>query len=103
MAPGFSDGRLLRELQRGQDSTIHRCVWRRYTAGFIRAERDGFVDGAAAKELLQKSALPHTDLCAIWDLADMDRDGQLNLPECALKQTITFYIHAIVIEHEFWS
>lgn len=58
----------------------------KYTAGFIRAERDGFVDGAAAKELLQKSALPHTDLCAIWDLADMDRDGQLNLPEFVAAQ-----------------
>ena len=31
------------------------------------------------KAILQKSGLPHKDLCQIWDLADMDDDGPTGL------------------------
>jgi epidermal growth factor receptor substrate 15 len=40
-----------------------------------------FVDGAAAKDVLEKSGLPVEDLMKIWFLADNDKDGRLSEPE----------------------
>jgi hypothetical protein len=39
------------------------------------------VDGAAALNLFSKSGLQQEDLGLIWDLADMDGDGELNIKE----------------------
>ena len=64
-----------------------RCtVWpqeqQQYEALFrAEAGSSGLVTGAQAKQLLGRSGLAKPALRAIWDLADVDRDGCLNLGE----------------------
>lgn len=41
----------------------------------------GFITGTQAKSILSESGLSTSSLRKIWDLADMDKDGQLDLPE----------------------
>ncbi|PIO75379.1 EF hand [Teladorsagia circumcincta] len=45
---------------------------------------DGYISGRAAKEHMVKSKLPNSVLGKIWKLADVDRDGQLDVDEFAL-------------------
>lgn len=45
---------------------------------------DGKVTGAAAKAEMVKSKLPNSVLGKIWKLADVDRDGMLDIDEWAL-------------------
>ena len=45
---------------------------------------NGKVSGAAAKSEMVKSKLPNSVLGKIWKLADVDRDGMLDLDEWAL-------------------
>jgi hypothetical protein len=52
--------------------------------------RKKFLSGAQAREFLVKSNLPQTVLAQIWSLADMDRDGQLNLGEFCLAMHFVF-------------
>ena len=61
-------------------------VWpqeqQQYEALFrAEAGSSGLVTGAQAKQLLGRSGLAKPVLRAIWDLADVDRDGCLNLGE----------------------
>lgn len=45
---------------------------------------DGKITGAAAKSEMVKSKLPNSVLGKIWKLADIDKDGQLDMDEFAL-------------------
>lgn len=65
VAPGELDG--------------YRTIWR-------SLERSGFADPAAAKDLLEQSQLPVSDLSTIYAMSDFDHDGRLSEPEflCAM-------------------
>eukprot|EP00928_Gymnodinium_smaydae_P045751 TRINITY_DN30459_c0_g2_i1.p1 TRINITY_DN30459_c0_g2~~TRINITY_DN30459_c0_g2_i1.p1 ORF type:complete len:773 (+),score=187.41 TRINITY_DN30459_c0_g2_i1:135-2321(+) len=56
---------------------------RKYASLFKRLDtnRDGFVDGLQAKELLERSRLDLNALKVAWEHADADRDGRLNFYE----------------------
>ena len=45
---------------------------------------DGKITGAAAKQEMVKSKLPNSVLGKIWKLADVDKDGMLDMEEWAL-------------------
>ena len=47
---------------------------------------NGKVSGAAAKAEMVKSKLPNSVLGKVWKLADVDRDGMLDIDEFALAQ-----------------
>lgn len=47
---------------------------------------DGKIPGAAAKQEFIKSKLPNSELGHIWKLADIDRDGWLDMDEFALAK-----------------
>ena len=52
-----------------------------YAATFRQSTSSGYVSGLLAKRLLGQSGLPTPALRAIWDLADIDKDGALNQVE----------------------
>ncbi len=52
-----------------------------YTPQFRSVEKGGLVSGGAAKGVLGASGLPVASLRKIWDLSDVDKDGQLDLQE----------------------
>ena len=52
-----------------------------YKPQFDRVQVNGFVSGAAAKGVLQGTGAPVSVLRKVWDLADVDKDGQLSLNE----------------------
>eukprot|EP00434_Breviolum_minutum_P010694 symbB.v1.2.009431.t2/scaffold597.1/size183257/2 len=60
----------------------------KYRSVFARADLDGdgLVQPSEARDVLLKSNLPEEELAQIYGLADVDKDGQLNLGEfcCAL-------------------
>lgn len=63
---------------------------RKYASLFLK--KDGgtsFVDGAAARELMQRSGLDTSLLANVWDLADADRDGRLTFPEFVVMMHLT--------------
>lgn len=48
------------------------------------ANRTGYLSGAQCRDILLQSSLPRTTLAEIWNLSDLDYDGQLNLEEFIL-------------------
>jgi hypothetical protein len=52
-----------------------------YTPQFRSVEKNGLVSGGAAKGVLGASGLPVASLRRIWDLSDINKDGQLDLQE----------------------
>lgn len=52
-----------------------------YQARFNSAQANGLISGGAAKPILSASGLPSSSLKKIWGLADIDKDGQLDLQE----------------------
>jgi EH domain-containing protein 1 len=52
-----------------------------YQQRFNDSQEGGFVSGGTAKTLLLSSGLPKNVLKQIWDLADVTRDGKLDLYE----------------------
>lgn len=64
----------------------------RYVPSFHASSKNGFVSGAAAKGILTSSGLAVASLRKIWDLADIDKDGQLDLNEFV----IALYLSDIV-------
>ncbi|CAJ1410411.1 unnamed protein product [Effrenium voratum] len=56
---------------------------RKYASLFKRTDwdQDGFVQGAEAQTLLERSRLPPQALAKCWELADQDRDGRLTFSE----------------------
>ena len=53
----------------------------KYEDAFNEKQRDGKISGAAAKVLLRRSNVENSALRKIWDLADIDKDGQLDKEE----------------------
>ena len=57
----------------------------RYRTQFDAAANSaGFMPGAAAKNILLGTNIPKTALRRVWDLCDIDKDGQLDLLEFVL-------------------
>ena len=52
-----------------------------YQAAFDNVQVNGFVSGAASKGTLSATGAPTSALRKIWELSDVDKDGQLNLQE----------------------
>ncbi|KAM3184418.1 hypothetical protein ACTXT7_008397 [Hymenolepis weldensis] len=54
-----------------------------YLAQFLRLQHDpsGYLSGQAAKAFFELSKLPVSNLSQIWELSDVDADGQLSLSE----------------------
>ena len=53
----------------------------KYLPIFESNNEGGFITGAQAKTVLSGTGLSTGSLRKIWDLADMDKDGQLDLQE----------------------
>jgi EH domain-containing protein 1 len=60
-----------------------------YRPAFNSLQSNGFVSGAAAKNVLMQSKIPKPSLKKIWDLSDIDKDGQLTLNEFVLAMYLT--------------
>jgi hypothetical protein len=60
-----------------------------YKPQFDQLQRGGFVSGAAAKGMLQATGLPTAKLRQVWNLSDLDRDGQLDLQEFTIAMYLT--------------
>lgn len=59
-----------------------------YSPQFKTVEKNGFVTGGAAKGIMSSSGLSNQVLRKIWELADVDRDGQLDLNEFVLAMVL---------------
>ena len=57
-----------------------------YRAVYLASEpsRGGGIDGEVGTRVLAQSGLPQQDLGRVWDLADLDQDGRLDLDEFAI-------------------
>ncbi|KAJ2635370.1 endocytosis defective- protein [Coemansia sp. RSA 1286] len=53
---------------------------------------DGKLPGAAARESLMQSGLPTHQLGQIWELADIDKDGALDLEEYCIALKLVFSV-----------
>lgn len=60
-----------------------------YRDTFDQRQVNGFITGAAAKEILTASGLDKPSLRKIWELSDMDKDGQLSLEEYVIAMFLT--------------
>ncbi|XP_046849050.1 intersectin-1-like [Xenia sp. Carnegie-2017] len=47
-------------------------------------EKTGFITGEQARQIFLQSHLPPQTLAQIWELSDVDKDGQLNMEEFAI-------------------
>ena len=56
-----------------------------YVTIFLQSAVHGTISGLLARQLLGQSGLPVVSLRAIWDLADMDKDGALNQVEFVVR------------------
>jgi hypothetical protein len=54
---------------------------KRYQPAFQAASKDGFLAGSSAITVLSASGTSKANLRKIWDLADIDKDGQLDFNE----------------------
>ena len=61
----------------------------KYTPQFQSIQKNGLVTGGAAKGILSQSGLPVASLRKIWELADIDKDGALDLQEFVIALFIT--------------
>jgi hypothetical protein len=59
-----------------------------YQETFDKNQQGGFVSGGAAKNVLLASGLNKNVLRTIWDLADHDKDGKLNLHEFVIAMVL---------------
>lgn len=54
-------------------------------------DRDGYISGLEAKQqIFEKTTLTKEDLVALWELADTDKDGRLNMREYLLAMGLTY-------------
>eukprot|EP01041_Mallomonas_annulata_P010242 gene10242-21360_t len=60
-----------------------------YQDKFNEFQKGGFVNGQAAKVVLKRANVPVALLRRIWDLSDMDKDGQLDLNEFVVAMFLT--------------
>mmetsp|Transcript_15514 Transcript_15514/g.21240 ORF Transcript_15514/g.21240 Transcript_15514/m.21240 type:complete len:542 (-) Transcript_15514:186-1811(-) len=59
-----------------------------YTPQFNSVQKNGFVTGAAARGIMGNSGLANAILRKIWELSDVDKDGQLDLNEFVLAMVL---------------
>lgn len=62
-----------------------------FAGQFSSAQTNGLVSGMAAKPILSASGLPVATLRKIWDLADIDKDGQLDQMEFVVAMYLIEY------------
>jgi len=55
------------------------------------ADKSGSIDGVEARNFFRHSKLPREVLADVWDLADIDRDGQLNLSEFRIAMNLIYW------------
>jgi hypothetical protein len=55
---------------------------------FDSLQINGKISGAAAKPVLSSSGLPSSVLKKIWELSDIDKDGQLDLEEFVIAKVL---------------
>ena len=53
----------------------------KYQPKFMELQIDGYVSGASARTVMQATGLPVALLKQVWNLADIDKDGQLDIHE----------------------
>eukprot|EP00029_Vermamoeba_vermiformis_P010775 TRINITY_DN574_c0_g2_i1.p1 TRINITY_DN574_c0_g2~~TRINITY_DN574_c0_g2_i1.p1 ORF type:complete len:670 (+),score=233.70 TRINITY_DN574_c0_g2_i1:40-2049(+) len=54
-------------------------------------DRDGYISGLEAKQqIFEKTTISKEDLITLWELADTDKDGRLNLREYLLAMGLTY-------------
>ncbi len=54
-------------------------------------DRDGYITGLEAKQqIFEKTTISKEDLITLWELADTDKDGRLNLREYLLAMGLTY-------------
>lgn len=62
------------------------------------------VNGAVAKGFFEKSKLPHSELREIWQLADVTRDGCLDLNEFKMAMhLVVLRRHSLPIPSHFYN
>lgn len=62
-----------------------------FSPQFASSQTNGLVNGMAAKPILSSSGLPVASLRKIWDLSDIDKDGQLDLNEFVVAMYLIEY------------
>jgi hypothetical protein len=60
-----------------------------YKPKFDEIQKGGFVSGGGAKSLLTASGIPTGKLRKIWELSDIDKDGNLDLQEFVIAMFLT--------------
>lgn len=73
------------------DWTLSELQRQKYAGLFAKLEKDalGRVDGKTARKVLERSGLSKQVLGLIWELADLDSDGQLNEDEFIISMHLT--------------
>jgi EH domain-containing protein 1 len=66
----------------------------RFQPLFNTTQTNGFVSGAAAKNVLTSTGLAVGQLRKIWELADIDKDGQLDLQEFTIAMYLSDQVKA---------
>eukprot|EP01125_Pyxidicula_operculata_P000975 TRINITY_DN1084_c6_g1_i1.p1 TRINITY_DN1084_c6_g1~~TRINITY_DN1084_c6_g1_i1.p1 ORF type:complete len:624 (-),score=197.73 TRINITY_DN1084_c6_g1_i1:109-1980(-) len=58
------------------------------------SDRDGFINGQQALQIFSASGVPNNTLAHVWELADGDRDGRLDVKEFCLAMYVISAIKA---------
>jgi EH domain-containing protein 1 len=65
-----------------------------YQPLFDQRNTNGFITGGVAKEILTSSGIDVPSLRKIWDLSDIDKDGQLDFEEFVIAMFLTSRVKA---------
>jgi EH domain-containing protein 4 len=65
-----------------------------YKPLFDERNTNGFITGAVAKEILTASGIDTPSLRKIWELSDLDKDGQLDFEEFVIAMYLTSRVKA---------
>lgn len=65
-----------------------------YKPIYDQKQNNGYISGSAAKEILTSSGIDIPSLRKIWDLSDIDKDGQLDFEEFIIAMFLTSRVKA---------
>lgn len=65
-----------------------------YKPIYDQKQNNGFITGSTAKEILTSSGIDIPSLRKIWDLSDIDKDGQLDFEEFIIAMFLTSRVKA---------